>query len=30
MIRIALTLGIMPIDWPRNNGTNHMVRKPSA
>lgn len=30
MIQIALNLGIVPIDWPRNNGTNPMVRKPNA
>lgn len=26
MIQIALNLGIVPIDWPRNNGANRMVR----
>lgn len=30
MIQIALNLRIVPIDWPRNNGANHMVRKPNA
>lgn len=30
MTQIALDLGIVPIDWPRNNGANHMVRKSNA
>lgn len=30
MIQIALNLGIVPIDWPRNNGAKRTVRKPSA
>lgn len=30
MIQIALNLGIVPIDWPRNNSANLMVGKPNA
>lgn len=30
MTQIALNLGIVPIDWPGNNGANRMVRKPNA
>lgn len=30
MIQIALNLGIVPIDWPRNNGAKSIVRKPNA
>lgn len=29
-MQIALNLGIVPIDWPRNNSANRMVRKPNA
>lgn len=30
MVQIALNLGTVPIDWPRNNGANRMVRRPNA
>lgn len=30
MTQIAFNLGIVPIDWPRNNAANPMVRKPNA